>query len=154
MSSKHITVQEAYQTHTLRLLGDLGERLVQSDPEKLQQFSRKCASYALLKSSLVDETLKLALELPPSLDLIKKIQKIVVSLDEIGFNLRDAYEDHKATLDDYLLAFSKARAADSVLALLSETDPLSMAAHVAYEARAAIGKEEFHIFANTVLSEK
>lgn len=139
------------QDATLRLLGDLGERLVQSDPKSLPQFSRECAKYALQKNSLIDETLELALEASPNLDLIGKIRKMVLSLDEIGFNLRDAYEDGKASLTDYVQAFSKARAAESVLALLEETDPLSMAAHVAYEARAAVGNDEFHAFAIAIL---
>jgi uncharacterized NAD(P)/FAD-binding protein YdhS len=106
---------------------------------QLLDFARACARFALHKTDLMDETLLEAVKLQHDSDasLIERVRAIVKDLDKKGFDLRDAFDDDRGTLQEYQIAFAKARAAESVLAQLEETDPVAAAARAAYEAKAA-----------------
>ena len=126
---------------TLKLLGgSLADRIRRSDARRLRHFARGCAWFALRKTNLADDTLESALRAEDGADsasLVESVRRIVKNLDAEGFKLREAHERGAASLEDYLRAFSRARAAESVLAQLEEADPVAAASRAAYEARAA-----------------
>jgi hypothetical protein len=135
----------SYLEATLVLLGrSLANRLGRADPQALRRFARACALFAVLKTRLSDETIQRALEPDAGDDeaLVRDVRRVVDSLDEKAFLIREAHEARAAAAEDYLAEFSRARAAESVLAQLEEREALVAAVRSAYEARAATGDKQ------------
>lgn len=79
------------------------------------------------------------------------IEKLVANLDNEYFDLLESSEEGKSSTDEYIEAFSKARAASALLCAFNE-DILTAAKEVVYEASSVVEdkNELFYIISNAI----
>ena len=120
---------------------DLCARLEIVDKAALRRAAMAACNFALNCSDLAHPFLDQALQelssnSSPLSNLGKVLEQLVESLDEEYFDLRDAAENGKAEGVDWVVAFRKARAANSVYFAIGEDEYLAVAEAI-YEANAA-----------------
>jgi len=121
-------------------------RTTQND-SALRCFARESARFAVDRLAFSNPPIEQALQILENpvkelgeaalVQLRNEITRIIEDLDERAFDLRDKVEAGEASHDDYLDTFSKARAASSVLASLSDS-AIQAAAEACYEAFASM----------------
>lgn len=121
-------------------------------PEHLRMFASACGQYALRVLGFEHPTLSAAVEAGKELakgkitienvaQLRSEVSQLVDDLDQTYFELWESLEAGKVSKDERPEAFSRARAAASVGAVLEESERAA-AAEAAYEAMHATEQEE------------
>lgn len=120
---------------------DLANHLRKSSSSDLRRVARSIAHLVVDSTFLEEPVVTRALDVLDndsiaSEELRNQLWSKVEALDEIQWSLHDAADEGLASMDDYSMAFSKARAANAVFCALA-SDPLEAASDCLYEAHAA-----------------
>jgi hypothetical protein len=112
-------------------------RLALRSPSDLRRIARYVAQCALRATALDPIDFEVSDDAARA-ELQCRLERSVEELDAIYFDLADAQDAGKATEQQVLQAFSRARAMNSALFAIA-VDPIEAAAEAAYEAQAATG---------------
>lgn len=120
---------------------DLSAHLLTASVSQRRTVALIACRFALDVTHLNDPTIKegldaLAMGKYGDTVLRKKLESLVTQLDEIQWDLQDLMDEGRTELSNYLAAFRRARAANSLYLAFSE-DALQAATECIYEASAA-----------------
>lgn len=120
---------------------ELSERLAHASTEQLRAAALVAVRFALAYADVNDIRITEALAeleqgLHTSESVIRSVQNLVTSLDDVQFDLHERVENGHADREEYSRAFRRARAADAVSQALNP-DAFKAATEAIYEAKFA-----------------
>jgi hypothetical protein len=125
-----------------RLAPDVADKLRQAPPDKQRAAALAACEFAIAKANVqlasileACEGLRKGSGLSPAQQ--SEIEAIVASLDNEYFDLQEAADEGRATMEDYLRKFAQARAISALL-FASKSNPLEASNEAVYEAAAVV----------------